>query len=461
MATDSRTVVSWLDNTSGGRDRVRTKSAAQMLIRRRLMVIKDIITEYQLDVSFRFVTTMENKADPLTRVTKSWLGHQESGGSVTEKSVAAAVLSKTTLVDAIWAAHLRHHFGVDRTFYLAKRFRSDLARDQVRRTIRGCEACQRIDSAARSENLVGQGNLAVERDWSRLAADVTYYEGVPYLSLVDCGPSRFAIWRRLSDETAAKIVANLQQVVIERGPFVELLLDNATAFRSTTVDQFAKQWGISLRFRAAYAPSGNGIIERNHRTIKRIAARGKVTPEEATFWYNVTPRKDVDKTSIPSKRLFRYPWRLPSDVNMEVVDDGKSGAFAVGDEVWLKPAVPSCTKKWTPGVVTEVQSSHVVCVDGMPRHVRDVRKRHRTSDSSVTDGYSSDDDAYDHPEAGGQDEGSVDAGSDHRSGTDQPSERDDFQGAGAPVENVESPEAMPRRSSRVRQPPRWMDDYVS
>ena len=47
----------------------------------------------------------------------------------------------------------------------------------------------------------------------------------------------------------------------------------------------------------------------------------------------------------------------------------------IGTGVWVKLAVPSCTKKWSPGRVTGIQSAHVICVDGMPRHVRDVRKR--------------------------------------------------------------------------------------
>jgi len=33
------------------------------------------------------------------------------------------------------------------------------------------------------------------------------------------------------------------------------------AFRSAMVAQFADQWGIALRFQAAYALGGNGIVE--------------------------------------------------------------------------------------------------------------------------------------------------------------------------------------------------------
>jgi hypothetical protein len=238
----------------------------------------------------------------------------------------------------------------------------------------------------RSENFVATGNLSVEENWRRVAIDVTHYGNRLFLSMVDCGPSRFAIWRRLQTESAENIVAQLRSVIIERGPCDELLMDNSMAFRSATVEEFAERWGISLRFRAAYAPGGNGIVERNHRTIKRIAERGGITPEEATFWYNVTPRKDIEEGSVPSNLLFRYPWRVPFDVNTRQLDaDGKND-FAVGEEVWVKPSPPSCTKQWALGEVTSVNSKHTVCIDGVPRHVRDVRKRrhgkNKTADCS-------------------------------------------------------------------------------
>lgn len=474
IATDSKTVMSWLDNTVEGRDRVRTKGAAQMLIRRRLMVIKQVITEYQLSVEFRCVPTAENKADQLTRVAKRWLNYHESDDSEIVESISAAVSSRTSQSDAIWAAHLPHHLGVDRTFYLLKQIRSDLSRDQVKRVISGCEACQRIDPAMRVENLVGQGDLAVEQNWCRVAADVTHYDGTHYLSLVDCGPSRFAIWRRLPDETAARIVAHLQQVVIERGPFAELLLDNSTAFRSATVGQFAKEWCISLRFRAAYAPSGNGIVERNHRTIKRIAARGKISPEEATFWYNVTPRADGSRNTVPCQLLHRYSWRVPTVLDLQEIDDSKSGPFAVGDEVWVKPALPSCTKKWALGRVTGVQSTHVVCVDGMPRHVRDVRKRrvhdenlsHRAGIAESDSASDSDDEPYEYSMNTGFDAGETAPGDVQALPADPPVAVQETQPVGeADVAGETRPEASReeglRRSTRVRRPPQWLADYVT
>ena len=372
IATDSRTVAQWMDNTVEGYSRVRTKGTAEMLIKRRLMVLKETIAEHGLDVRVRLVSTTENKADVLSRVPKKWLAYH--GAPSEGPSVSAVITTGESREDAIWSAHLPHHLGVERTLYLARQIRGDLTRSEVDREVAKCDRCRSIDPALREENSVEQGSLAVEQNWRRIAVDVTHYSNDRYLTMVDCGPSRIAIWRRMSDETAMSVVTQLRLVVLERGPFDELLLDNATAFRSEALKRFADEWGISLRFRAAYVPSGNGIVERNHRTIKRIAARGNISPEEAVYWYNATPRKGGSEESVPSWQIFRYSWRIPFDSTRRVINDDRGrSAFAVGDLVWLKPAVPSCTARWSRGRVTKVVSEHVVCVDGMPRHVRDIR----------------------------------------------------------------------------------------
>ena len=103
--------------------------------------------------------------------------------------------------------------------------------------------------------------------------------------------------------------------------------------------------------------------------------RGGITPEEATLWYNVTPRKKMEESSVPSNLLFWYCWRVPFDVNLHTEGGDVESSFSVGDEVWVKPSPPSCVKQWMPGKVIRIVSKHTVCVDGMPRHVRDIRKQ--------------------------------------------------------------------------------------
>ena len=119
----------------------------------------------------------------------------------------------------------------------------------------------------------------------------------------DCGPSRFAIWRRLQTESADNIVAQLLSVVTERGPCDGPLIDNSMAFRSVSLREFVNEWGITLRFSATCALCGNGIVERNHRTIKRIAERGGITPKEETFYASERCRRRFC--------LFKYLVQVP------------------------------------------------------------------------------------------------------------------------------------------------------
>ena len=66
-------------------------------------------------------------------------------------------------------------------------------------------------------------------------------------------------------------------------------MDNGTAFRSQELKDTLDKWNVRHYFRVACRPSGNGTVERHHHTIKTLAERGQVKPEEAVFWY-MSPR---------------------------------------------------------------------------------------------------------------------------------------------------------------------------
>ena len=102
---------------------------------------------------------------------------------------------------------------------------------------------------------------------SRLAVDVTHYNRDCYLTCVDCGPSRFVIWKKLRDESATSIVAELETILRERGPPAEILMDNGLGFRSAIMKTLLDRWQIQGIYRCTYRPSGNGVVERNHRQL--------------------------------------------------------------------------------------------------------------------------------------------------------------------------------------------------
>lgn len=409
VRTDSATVVGWLKSISSAENRVRTKGASEIIVKRRLGILQELMEVCSLKLTAVFVPSEKNKADGLTRVKRAWLGMPKEKGNETELCCVG--------VPSVKELHQMHHMGVDRTLYVAKRVDPTVTREKVRQVVRECDRCQAIDPAPMVHE---PGRISVENDWKRLAVDVTHYRHQLYLSLVDCGPGRVAIWRELWAENAEEIARILNEIFLERGPVEEVLMDNGTVFRSRVVREMLDKWNVSRYFRAAYRPSGNGIVERHHRTIKALAERGQITPMEAVFWYNMSPRSGLDDTTVPQRAVFRYAWRHPSKIPIR--ETRGPATINIGEEVWVKPPDVKCTSHWRKGTVTDVHSPNNLSVDGIPRHVLDVRRVILPSEN----------------------------------GEENESQESSLENETQEVQDVD---IVPRRSQRERRQPVWMRDF--
>ena len=216
VVTDSATVCGWVRLMLSEEKKIKTKGMKEILVKRRIGVLKNLIEDLQLGLTITLVPSERNKADVLTRVKKSWLSAGKEGE---ENGVCPGAISLREM----------HHLGVDRSLYLARKVDPMVTRQSVQRVVKGCERCQRIDPAPMVHE---GGEIWVTGNWRRLAVDVTHYQGAAYLSVVDCGPGRIAIWRQLKRESTDEIALILNEIFLERGPVEELLMDNATVFRS-------------------------------------------------------------------------------------------------------------------------------------------------------------------------------------------------------------------------------------
>ena len=232
VVTDSATVHGWVNLTLTEERKVKTKGAAEMLVKRRLGILKSLIQELGLQVSVRLVKSAENKADELTRIRKRWM--------MQEGDIGCVGLDHGKLKEL----HGEHHMGIDRSLFLARRVDKGVWKETMKKVVQECVQCQSIDPAPSTHD---PGDLEVENTWERLAIDVTHYQGRPYLSMVDCGPGRLALWRQLRGETAVEICGILDTLFYERGPVSEILMDNALAFRSQEMDEgcvLGEMWGL-------------------------------------------------------------------------------------------------------------------------------------------------------------------------------------------------------------------------
>ena len=412
IMTDSATVLSWLRSILEGDFRIKVAGMSEMLVKRRLSVVKQLVDELGLSIELTYVESCKNKADALTRVNKKWL----------QKPV------ESLCAVSVGENHAQHHFGVDRSLYLARLVNPEVTRKEVEKCVRSCWQCCSIDPAPVKHT---PGSLDVSKNWNRLALDVTHYGGKCYFTVIDCGPSRFAIWREVRSENAADISANLSEIFRERGPPNEILMDNSPAFRSKQVAEVCREWNVLRQYRAAYRPSGNGIAERIHRTIKSLAARSKSDPLKVVFWYNLAAKGGTGAASSPCNILHGYAWRHPLASPDRVT--ASQPPVCIGDKVVVKPPDGRCTSRWRMGMVTGVTSANNIDVDGVPRHILDIRRLF-DSDDEEGEGLQLYEDVV-----------------------DLDSSRESVVELGSSEESEEPvPEARPVRR---RQPPRWLQDF--
>ncbi|KFD52624.1 hypothetical protein M513_06471 [Trichuris suis] len=368
LITDSLTVQRWLNDGLSGKARLRTKAANEMLIRRRVATIIALVEEYELQFSVTLVPSAENKADILTRVPHRWMTPKDPF------TVPACASALDQGVEQLIAEvhHSAGHPGMRRTLYFARRRNPTISKRSVRQVISTCNVCQSIDPAPVKWK---HGHLEVDRIWQRIGMDFAHCGGKLFLTLIDCGPSRFSIWRPLRFRTTAEVIEQLETIFYEHGAPEEILTDNDTVFRSQTFADFLNRWGVRIKFRCAYVPSGNGIVERCHRTIKVIVARKKCSVREAVYLYNITPRDDRTAATAPANVIYRYLVRVRDVDPVTSTNQDISNRYNVGDEVWIRPLAGRCDTRYEEGTVTNVLSDQAVEIDGIPRHVRDIRRR--------------------------------------------------------------------------------------
>ena len=169
----------------------------------------------------------------------------------------------------------------------------------------------------------------------------------------------------------------------EKGPPAELLTDNGAAFSRVEFGRFAENWGIQLRFRCAYVPPGNGIVERCHRTIKHIAARTRCSIMEALYWYN-----DATASTAPANAIYNYRVGVKGIDTIPPLGHVNSGPYNVGDAFLVKTPHGRCLTQFKKGMVTGIYSPISVLINGIPRHIRDLRQLYR-SVTSEDDGSNS------------------------------------------------------------------------
>ena len=211
-----------------------------------------------------------------------------------------------------------------------------------------------------------KGALNVKQTWHWVAIGISH-----------CNWAYFSDSDRLRQglpQQDTSVINQLKALFYERGPPTEILTDNNTAFWSSLLKTSLDEWRVRIRFRSAYVPSGNGSIERCHRTVKKITTRKQCTIPEAVYWYNVTPKDDVSSATAPANMVYQYCIRLKGINGTSVlIHNQQQAVFKLGDQVWVKNPHGRCTTKYKVGRVTRITSVQNITVNGMPCHMKDLQ----------------------------------------------------------------------------------------
>eukprot|EP00117_Sycon_ciliatum_P015220 scpid31464/ scgid0234/ Protein NYNRIN; NYN domain and retroviral integrase catalytic domain-containing protein; Pol-like protein len=100
LHTDSKTVHGWLRQILGNERRVKVGGLHELLVKRRLQIIDDIVATARLDVEVDWVPSEQNLSDQLTRVPTSWLACT-SDNSATDVAASLAIMPSLSMAEIL------------------------------------------------------------------------------------------------------------------------------------------------------------------------------------------------------------------------------------------------------------------------------------------------------------------------------------------------------------------------
>ena len=207
------------------------------------------------------VKSADNRADSLTCILLCWLTTARKEFKPLQLPCTASVLSMD--LEQIMSIHEQcGHPGIKRMLYFSKMVDPAVKKANIRILLQSCKACQSVNPVLVQWQ---KGNLSATNVWNRLGIDITNVGSQLYLTIIDCGPSHFALWWLLHRQETGSKINQLESIFYDRGPPAKILTDNGVAFSS---EQF---------YAYVLCPI-----------------------PEAVNWYNATLKNGVTPTTVPA-----------------------------------------------------------------------------------------------------------------------------------------------------------------
>ena len=174
---------------------------------------------------------------------------------------------------------------------------------QIEQYIRNCKACQLVSKDGKPEPL----NISSlpDRPWQIVHTDVCgpFPNGDSLFTMMD-GYSRFPEVIIVKSTTSKTLIRFMDRIFSRLGFPEKLVSDNGSNFTSDEMKEYLKSCGIKHRKVVPYSPQSNGLIERFHRTIKKMI---QTVHSEGRVWQDALHSFLLEYRSTPHASTNRTP----------------------------------------------------------------------------------------------------------------------------------------------------------
>ncbi|MGL5708984.1 MAG: reverse transcriptase domain-containing protein, partial [Aeromonas sp.] len=248
---------------------------------------------------------------------------------VNERSVPVIPTSRQG--GLISQAHEMAHTGCQRTISMLKQraFWPRMVED-IKQFVLSCTRCQVVKGTSTSNNLPIQP-IPVTTFGEIWSVDVmgpfpATVCGEQYVLVMTEHLTRWIEVAAITDQRALTVCrAIMDHIIADHGVPQKILTDQGPCFESDEFRRRLMELGIKKVRTTPYHPQGNGLTERNNRTLKEwLAAKGE-SWRESLPWvilgHRATPQRAIRRS--PFELLYGRKARLPVDTGIGVWYDGQ------------------------------------------------------------------------------------------------------------------------------------------
>lgn len=184
--------------------RVSTKTASEMLVRRRQ---ETLVNVYSLVVDVTLVKSSKKKQTE-TRIPQKWLQVTNP-----KPKLNPYWYHQRWNWDQLYYTRIVGIPGAKRTIYFVRIVGSFTYEKSIRSTIKTYSKCRVIDASLICWK---KRKLVISRMWHKFVLGIIHYGGTYFLSLIDCGTTRFTIG--LYPQDFATVMRQSKALFLDRSP---------------------------------------------------------------------------------------------------------------------------------------------------------------------------------------------------------------------------------------------------